>query len=448
MDIQKNQLYEAEIVDYTSEGLGVCRIDGRAVFVKGAVPGEKWTIKILKVTNTAIFAKGEELLVRSPARIESDCPHFGKCGGCALRHVTYEEELRFKLSRVNEAYRRIGGLDLEASEIIGAENTEGYRNKAIFAVGEGGVHGFFRTRSHDIIPIDRCLLQPELADRAAKAVSRFMNEENIPAYNEETGEGYIRHVFTRVGFTSGEAMATIVTARSLGKKTAHLVSILREECPELTSIVLNTNRRRGNTVLDGEFITLWGRSTLRDTLCGLEFELSPRAFYQINPPQAERLYNKALEFAAPEGKGLVLDLYCGAGTISLCLARGADRVIGAEIVPEAVQNARENAKRNNITNAEFICADAGKAAQELANRGLHPDAVVVDPPRKGLSRECIEEVAKMAPERVVYVSCNVATQARDLAIFKELGYTAKTAVAVDMFPRTEHVETVALLSRS
>ncbi|MBR4952933.1 MAG: 23S rRNA (uracil(1939)-C(5))-methyltransferase RlmD, partial [Oscillospiraceae bacterium] len=332
MDIQKNQLYEAEIVDYTSEGLGVCRIDGRAVFVKGAVPGEKWTIKILKVTNTAIFAKGEELLVRSPARIESDCPHFGKCGGCALRHVTYEEELRFKLSRVNEAYRRIGGLDLEASEIIGAENTEGYRNKAIFAVGEGGVHGFFRTRSHDIIPIDRCLLQPELADRAAKAVSRFMNEENIPAYNEETGEGYIRHVFTRVGFTSGEAMATIVTARSLGKKTAHLVSILREECPELTSIVLNTNRRRGNTVLDGEFITLWGRSTLRDTLCGLEFELSPRAFYQINPPQAERLYNKALEFAAPEGKGLVLDLYCGAGTISLCLARGADKVIGAEIV--------------------------------------------------------------------------------------------------------------------
>ncbi|MBR4953424.1 MAG: 23S rRNA (uracil(1939)-C(5))-methyltransferase RlmD, partial [Oscillospiraceae bacterium] len=213
-------------------------------------------------------------------------------------------------------------------------------------------------------------------------------------------------------------------------------------------IVLNINKSKGNTVLAGDFYTLWGKDNITDSLCENFFEIAPQAFFQINPPQAEKLYNKALEYAQLDKDMLAFDLYCGAGTISLCLAKKAGHVIGAEIVPEAVQNARENAKRNNITNAEFICADAGKAAQELANRGLHPDAVVVDPPRKGLSRECIEDVAKMAPERVVYVSCNVATQARDLAIFKELGYTAKTAVAVDMFPRTEHVETVALLSRS
>lgn len=447
-ELKKNQIYTTDILSWSSEGAGVCRIGGRAVFVPGAIPGERWAVRILKVTKTAVYGKGEELLISSPDRIEPDCPHYRKCGGCALRHMSYEAEKRFKLGRVNEAYKRIAGIELEASEIIGAEDTESYRNKAIYAVGDGPVRGFFRPRSHDIVPIERCLIQSEASDRAAKAVCDFMAENSIAAYNEHTGKGLVRHVFTRIGRTSGVLQVTVVAAGGFGGKTIALTEAIRSACPECVSIVLNVNRTKGNTVLAGDFYTLWGSDTISDTLCGLEFELSPRSFYQINPSQAEKLYYKALEYASPDGKGLILDLYCGAGTISLCLARGCDKVIGAEIVPEAVENARENALRNGTNNAEFICADAGEAAAELLRRGEKPDAVVVDPPRKGLSPEVIEAVCGMAPERVVYVSCDVATQARDLKIFEELGYTAVKATAVDMFPRTQHVETVALLIKA
>ncbi len=447
-ELKKNQIHEAEIVSWSSEGAGVCRIGGRAVFVPGAIPGERWAVRILKATKTAVFGKGEKLLIPSPDRIEPDCPHFRKCGGCALRHISYDAELRFKLERVNEAYKRIAGLNLTASEIIGAEDTERYRNKGIYAVGEGPVRGFFRPRSHDIIPIERCLIQDEASDRAVKAVCDFMAEHNIPAYNEQSGKGLVRHIFTRFGRTSRELQVTVVTAGGFGGNTVALTEAIRKACPECVSIVLNVNRSKGNTVLAGDFYTLWGSDTITDTLCDLKFELSPRSFYQINPTQAEKLYYKALEYASPDRKGLILDLYCGAGTISLCLARGCEKVIGAEIVPEAVENARMNAERNGITNAEFICADAGEAAAELLSRGERPDAVVVDPPRKGLSPEVIEAVCGMEPDRVVYVSCDVATQARDLKIFADKGYTATRATAVDMFPRTPHVETVVCLTRA
>lgn len=446
-ELKKNQLHTVEIASWSSDGAGVCRIDGRAVFVAGAIPGERWVVRILKVTKTAVYAKGEELLEASPYRIEPDCPHYRKCGGCALRHVSYEGELDFKLERVNEAYRRIGGLELQAKEIIGADNTESYRNKAIYAVGEGPCRGFFRPRSHDVIPIERCLIQHEASDAASKAVCDFMAEKGIPTYDEQTGKGLVRHVFTRMGLRSGQMQVTVVAAGGFGGNTVALTEAIRAACPQCVSIVLNVNRTKGNTVLAGDFYTLWGSDTITDTLCGLDFELSARSFYQINPVQAEKLYYKALEYAAPDGKGLVLDLYCGAGTISLCLARGADKVIGAEIVPEAVENAKENALRNGISNAEFICADASEAAAELLRRGVRPDAVVVDPPRKGLAEDVIKSICGMEPERVVYVSCDVATQARDLKIFAQLGYKATEATAVDMFPRTQHVETVTLLSR-
>ncbi len=447
LELKKNQIYETEIVSWSVDGAGVCRIGGRAVFVPGAIPGERWAVRILKVTKTAVFGRGKTLLSPSPDRVEPDCPHFKKCGGCALRHISYEAEKRFKLERVNEAYRRIAGIELTASEIIGAEDTERYRNKGIYAVGEGPVHGFFRPRSHDIIPIERCLIQDEASDRAAKAVCDFMAANSIPAYDELSGKGLVRHVFTRFGRSSHELQVTVVAAGGFGGKTEALAEAIRSACPECVSIVLNVNRTKGNTVLAGDFYTLWGSDTISDTLCGLKFELSPRSFYQINPTQAEKLYYKALEYASPDGKGLILDLYCGAGTISLCLARGCEKVIGAEIVADAVENARKNAERNGITNAEFICADAGEAAAELLRRGTKPDAVVVDPPRKGLSPEVIDAVCGMEPQRVVYVSCDVATQARDLKIFAEKGYEAVKATAVDMFPRTHHVETVVLLSR-
>ena len=447
IELKKNQIYEADIVSWSSDGGGVCRIGGRAVFVPGAIPGERWEVRILKVTKTAVFGKGEALLSPSSKRIEPDCPYFKKCGGCALRHIGYEAELDFKLERVNEAYKRIGGLELEADEIIGGEETGRYRNKGIYAIGEGPVKGFFRPRSHDIIPVDDCLIQDKASNAAAKAVCDFMEVNSIPAYDELSGKGLVRHVFTRCGRSSGELQVTVVAAGGFGGKTAALAEAIRSACPECVSIVLNVNRSKGNTVLAGDFYTLWGKDTIRDTLCGLEFELSPRSFYQINPAQAEKLYYKALEYASPDGKGLILDLYCGAGTISLCLARGCEKVIGAEIVAEAVENAKQNAERNGIKNAEFICADAGEAAAELLRRGTKPDAVVVDPPRKGLSSELIDAICGMAPERVVYVSCDVSTQARDLKIFAEKGYKAIKATAVDMFPRTYHVETVALLSR-
>ena len=447
-ELKKNQIYESDIVSWSSEGAGVCRIGGRAVFVPGAIPGERWAVRILKVTNSAVFGKGEELISPSPDRIEPDCPHYRKCGGCALRHVSYKGELDFKLQRVNDAYRHIAGLELEASAIIGADDTLHYRNKAIYAVGEGPVKGFFRPRSHEVIPIERCLIQDEASDKAANAVCEFMSANGIPAYDEKTGKGLVRHVFTRFGRSVRQLQVTVVATGGFGSKTESLCDAVMAACPECVSIVLNVNRTKGNTVLAGDFYTLRGRDTITDTLCGLDFELSARSFYQINPVQAEKLYYKALEYAAPEGKGLVLDLYCGAGTISLCLARGCEKVIGAEIVPDAVENAGENAKRNGIENAEFICADAGEAAAELLRRGTKPDAVVVDPPRKGLAPDVIDSICGMAPERVVYVSCDVATQARDLKIFAEKGYKAVEATAVDMFPRTHHVETVALLIKA
>ncbi|MGN1002794.1 MAG: 23S rRNA (uracil(1939)-C(5))-methyltransferase RlmD [Oscillospiraceae bacterium] len=445
-ELKKNDIFEAEIENWSSDGAGVCRIGGRAVFVPGAIPGETWRVRIVKVTSSAVYGKGEERLSSSPDRTVPDCPAFGKCGGCALRHVRYEAELDFKLQRVNEAYRRIGGLDLRAEEILGGE-TEGYRNKGIYALGPGPVCGFFRPRSHQVIPVERCRIQTEGSDRAAQALRRFMEEHRVPAYDEATGKGLVRHVFTRSAFSTGAMQVTVVAAGGFGAKTEALCRAIREACPEVTGIILNVNKSRGNTVLAGDFYTLWGQDTLRDTLCGLDFSLSPRSFYQVNPAQAERLYARALAYAAPEGRGLVLDLYCGAGTISLCLARGAEAVIGAEIVPEAVENARENAARNGVNNVEFICADAGQAAGELLRRGTRPDAVVVDPPRKGLSPDVIESVCSMAPDRVVYVSCDVATQARDLRLFAERGYKAVKATAVDMFPRTSHVETVCLLSK-
>ena len=445
-DLKKNQIHTCEIEAWSSDGAGVARIGGRAVFVPGTIPGETWDVRIVKVTASAVFGKGERCITPSEARIAPDCPVFPRCGGCTLRHMNYEKELEYKLRQVNDAYRHVGGLTLEAKEILGAPSPDGYRNKAIYSVTPDLRPGFFRPRSHDVMPVERCLLQSEASDRAAHAVCAFCRENGIPAYDEQTGKGVLRHIFTRTA-RSGELQITVVAARGFGTKTDALISALRSACPEAVSIILNVNKTRGNTVLAGDFYTLWGSDTLSDTLCGLKFELSPMSFYQVNPVQAERLYAKALEYAAPEGKGTVLDLYCGAGTISLCLARGAEKVIGAEIVPAAVENARQNAARNDLTNAEFLCADAGEAAAELARRGVKPDAVVVDPPRKGLSQEVIDAIAVMAPERVVYVSCSVATQARDLKLFAEKGYTVVDAVAVDQFSRTSHVETVVLLSK-
>lgn len=449
--LQKNQIVAAAIEGYTSEALGVCRVDGRAVFVPRAIPGEVWEIRIVKVTATAVYARGERLIAPSPARTEPLCPFFGRCGGCDTWHMSYEEELRFKLGRVNDALSRIGKQRLQATEILGSERIESYRNKGIYAFAEQEgktVFGFYQERSHRLTPLDRCRIQAEWSARAAAAVAAFMNRHGIKAYDETERRGAVRHVFCRQAVQGDGAVVCVVSACGFGAQTSALVGSLRDACPELTGIVLVINKTPGNTILTGDFYTLWGRANIEDTLCGLRFSISPKAFFQINPPQAEKLYRRALDYAALAPDSLALDLYCGAGTISLCLAGHAGKVIGAEIVPEAIENARENAERNGVENVEFLCADAGEAAQTLAERGLRPDVIVVDPPRKGMDEAAIRAVAQMAPERAVYVSCNPATLARDILRFNEHGYSLAAATAVDMFPRTCHVETCVLLQRT
>lgn len=448
-ELKKNMIFTVRIDGYSSEGMGVCRVDGRAVFVPGAIPGELWEIKLLKITATAVYARGERLLEPSVSREVPKCPYFGQCGGCDTWHMSYAEELRFKRQRVNDALRRIGAQTVQVKEIIGASSVERYRNKCIFAVGQedsSAVFGFYRERSHRIIPIERCLIQNELSERAAAAVTGFMDRHGVAPYDEQTGRGCVRHVFCRRAANTEDAVLCIVATGGFGADTGTLVDELRRACPELTGIVLNVNRTRGNTVLAGDFHTLWGRDCIRDSLCGLSFDIAPQAFYQVNPAQAEKLYRRAVDYAFSSPVSLALDLYCGAGTISLCLSRHAELVIGAEIVPEAVENARQNARNNGVTNAEFICADAAEAAEALRSRGLRPDAAVVDPPRKGMTESAISALASMTPPRIVYVSCDPATLARDILRLQSYGYSLEEVTAVDMFPRTRHVETVALLT--
>lgn len=445
--LRKNEIYDCAITGLTSEAMGVGRINGQAVFVRGALPGELWRVKIVKAGKTVAYGRGEEYLSPSPDRVSPGCPAYGRCGGCSCRHMSYECELAFKLGKVNDALRRIGGADKVCDGILGSEDTERYRNKAIYAIGGSAaepVYGFFRANSHDVVGVEGCLLQSESADRCAAAVCGWMRRYGVEPYDVKSGSGSVRHVFTRTA-RDGSAVCCVVSAGGFGAKTQPLVDALRAACPELKGVVLCVNRTRGNTVLAGDFHTLWGEPDLTDTLCGFEFEIAPQAFYQVNPPQAERLYRRAVELALPEPGGTVLELYCGAGTISLALAARAKRVIGAEIVPEAVENARANAQRNGVKNVEFICADAAEAAARFAGEGGRPDVIVVDPPRKGMSAEALDAVASMQPERIVYVSCDPATLARDIARLRPHGYLAERATAVDMFPRTAHVETVMLL---
>lgn len=447
--IEKNQIFRAAAQSYTHDAAGVFHVDGRAVFVPSAIAGEECDIRIVKVTKTAVYGRVENVISASAERRVSECPHFKRCGGCDTWHMSYDEELRFKLEKVNNAIRRIGGQNVTAREIIPCDNIYRYRNKAIFNLAQidgKACFGFYRERSHQLTAIDDCLIQSELSCRAAKAVVDFMNARAIPAYDELNGNGSVRHIFCRTT-RSGGAVLCIVSAKGFGAQTGELIDTLKERCLELSGIVLCVNKERGNTVLSGDFYTLWGEADIYDTLCGHSFKIAPRAFFQINPPQAEKLYNRAVEYACENKPKLIFELYCGAGTISLCLAERSEKVIAAEIVQDAVENANYNAAANGIDNVEFICADASQAAKKLLERGLKPDCVVVDPPRKGMDIEAIRATAAMGSERIVYVSCDSATLARDIKVYSELGYSLRELTAVDMFPRTSHVESVVLMSR-
>ena len=445
--LREGKTYPAVIEGYASGGEGVARIEGMAVFVKGALRGERGPVFIEHIGHSAAWGHMDKLLEPSPARVEPDCPYYGTCGGCQFRHMTYAEELRAKRQRVEDALRRVGGADVTVEEILGGSTLDAYRNKCQFPISPDGRAGFFRARSHQVIPALDCRLQAPQANAAAAAVEGYLLDFDVPAYDEASHRGLLRHIYVRTN-QKGQALVCLVVNGDRLPGEEELVLRIRAACPDTVGVVLNVNRERTNVVLGGAYRTLWGEDTLTDVLCGLTFRLSAPSFYQVNRTQAERLYEKAIEFAQLTGRETVLDLYCGAGTITLVMARHAGRVIGAEIVPEAVENARENARANGIANAEFFCGDAGDVAQRLAAERLRPDVVVVDPPRKGLGEDVIPVIAAMGPGRVVYVSCDPGTLARDVKRFAGQGYAVVRAAAVDLFPRTRHVECAVLMSRT
>ena len=447
--LEKNKIYEAEIVDYTSEGQGVAKIEGCAVFIPNAIVGEKCNIRIEKAAKTWASGKIVEILERSEHRINRTCPVAKLCGGCAFHHMDYEEESRMKAERVRTCLNRIGGENLETVPILAAPTCEGYRNKAQYPVSVKrgkAIAGFFRAGSHEVIENQRCLILPEESDQIKNIVVAYANQFRMMPYDEKNHKGLLRHIYVRRGAVSGQILVCLVLNGRRLPKPEVLIERLKQ-VPGFTTLVISVNTKVGNSVLGDEFITLYGPGYIEDTLCGLNFRLSPRSFYQVNHYQAQRLYEAAIERAEITKNDTVLDLYCGVGTITLAMAKAAGRVIGVEVVPQAVEDAKDNAARNGVENAEFFCGDAGQAALELEKQGVKADVVVVDPPRKGLNADTIEALARFSPRRIVYVSCDPATLARDVALLKERGYRVKDAVAADLFPRCAHVESVVCLTR-
>ena len=445
----KNQIYDGEICDYTAEGQGVAKIEGCAVFIPNAIFGERVRVRIEKAQKTWATGKIVEILEKSPHRINRECPVAKLCGGCDFWHMDYAEETRLKAERVRTCLNRIGGENLQEIPILSAPTCHGYRNKAQYPVSSHkgrAFAGFFKAGSHSVVENDRCLILPPEMDQVKQIVIAHMNRFRIPAYDETTHEGLVRHIYVRRGVVSKQILVCLAVN---GRKLSHapeLVDALKK-VPGFATLVLSVNTKTGNTILGDEFITLYGPGTIEDTLCGLTFRLSPRSFYQVNHHQAQRLYDAAIQQAGITKDDTVLDLYCGVGTITLAMAAAAGKVIGVEVIPQAVEDAKENAKRNGIDNAEFFCGDAGQAALELEKQGIRADVVVVDPPRKGLNADTIEALSRFAPRRIVYVSCDPATLARDVALLKERGYVLKNAMAADLFPRCAHVESVVTLSK-
>ncbi len=449
--MQKNELYTVTIDDLTAEGSGVCHIDGMAVFVPDTAAGDEVEIRIVKVLKNYAFGIVNRLIIPSADRTEPDCKYCRQCGGCTFRHISYEKELEIKAKIVKDAFERIGKLYPEFLPIIGGDTRKEYRNKAQYPVGTDKdgklIYGFYAKRSHRIVPVNNCLLQPKTFKVAADLIIEYAQTKKIPAYREATNTGILRHIYIREGYHSGEMMVCLVVRKNIERELRGLVPLLRDKLPSVKSIVMNINPDKTNVILGRRTVTLWGSDTITDNMCGNKTDISPLSFYQVNTPQAEKLYGSAKKFAGLTGRERILDLYCGAGTIGLSMADMAGSVLGVEVIPEAIENAKENAKRNGIENAEFICSDAGMAARKLADENMLPDVIIADPPRKGCDAETLEAIGRMNPEKVVMVSCNPATAARDCAVLCSKQYNVEKVQAVDLFPGTGHVETVVLMSR-
>lgn len=456
MEIKKNDILTVEITDTGIEGEGIGKTDGFILFVKDAVIGDTVQVKVMKAKKNYAYAKLEKVLVPSPFRVQPPCPFHRQCGGCQLQPLSYEKQLEFKQNKIRNNLIRIGGfspehIDACMEPIIGMEDPWHYRNKAQFPFGydkEGNVvTGFYAGRSHNIIANTDCALGVEENKTVLETILAYMKKYGVSAYDETSGKGLIRHVLIRKGFASGQLMACVVIN---GNKLPEEKTLAEElwKIPGMTSVSINVNTERTNVILGKKVRVLKGKEKIEDTIGDVVFRISPLSFYQVNPVQTKKLYGQALEYAGLTGEETVWDLYCGIGTISLFLAKKAKKVYGVEIVPEAIADAKENAARNGITNAEFF---VGKAEEVLPRKyeeeGVYADVIVVDPPRKGCDEKCLETMVRMRPERIVYVSCDSATLARDLKYLGEMGYEVRKWRGCDMFPGTVHVETVCLLSK-
>lgn len=455
MPLQKNQILTLRIERLSSDGSGVAHsADGEAVFVPGTAPGDEARVRIVKDCGRYAFGILDELLTPSPDRIPVDCPVAGPCGGCSLRHLDYAAELRAKQESVLDAFRRIGGLEVPVLDILPSPEVDRYRNKVQFPVGvdKNGAPciGFYAGRTHRIVPCPDCKLQPGVLNEIGNALCAFFAQQGIRPYDEQSGKGLVRHIFLRRGAHSGQIMVCLVCTRAKLPHAEQLCTALREQFPAISTILLNVNAKNTNVILGSENHILYGPGYIEDTLCGVPVRLGPLSFYQVNTLAAERLYGVAAQYAQLTSDDALLDLYCGMGTIGLSMAEQCRELIGVEIVPEAIESAKANAARMGkavAAKSRFFCADAGQAATQLAAEGLHPDIVMLDPPRKGCDEATLSAVVRMAPRRVVYVSCNPATAARDAAWLEKNGYHAEKVQPVDLFPRTKHVECVIALSK-
>lgn len=446
--LKKNDEIELNIDDFTSEGNGVGRFDGMAVFVDGAAAGDRARVHIIKVKPNYAVGKLMKVLKPSKDRIVPDCELTATCGGCAFRHISYEAECDMKRKKVEDAFLRIGGIDKRLDGFIAADALTSYRNKAQYPTGfEKELKiGFYALHTHRIVNCENCLLQPEIFSKIVSEIRKWIIEFGVSVYDGETGEGLLRHIYLRQGTVTGEIMVCLVINGEEIPKEKQLITRL-VEFEDIKSVVLNINQKKNNVILGEECRTIYGSDYIYDELCGVKIRLSPLSFYQVNHNQAERLYGKAAEYADLDGSQTVVDMYCGAGTIGLSMADRAKQIIGIEIVEPAVEDAKVNAELNSINNAEFYCMDAAEAAQMLKEKEIKPDVIVLDPPRKGCAEELVKTVSEINPDRIVYVSCDPATLARDCRRFSEFGYKVDKLTAVDLFPRTVHVESVCLLTK-
>lgn len=449
--VQKNDVIEVEFQDLTHQGSGVAKIDGYTLFVPSGLPGEKATVKVLKTKKAYGYGKLIEVKEASEERTTPPCPIFNQCGGCQLQHLTYEGQLHYKQNQVENALSRIGGLDnVNVHPIIGMDDPWRYRNKAQVPVGEGKdglVAGFYQRGSHRIINMEACLIQEEANDHVISTVKSIADSLGIHAYDEKRNRGVLRHIIAKYGKQTNEVMVVIITRTKDLPHKKQLIEHITAHIPNVKSIVHNVNPKRTNVIFGDETNVIWGEPYIYDFIGDVKFAISARSFYQVNPVQTKILYDKALEYADLSGDETVIDAYCGIGTISLFLAKRARKVYGVEIIADAIADANRNATLNDIHNAEFVVGQAEKIIPKWHEQGIQADVIVIDPPRKGCDEALLNTLIAMKPKRIVYVSCNPATLARDLRTLEDGGFQTKEIQPVDMFPHTSHVEAIALIQR-